>query len=81
MVLREVESSQQPVIVTRDGEEIAKLLPLNAAEKRWRSWVRDLGGDPDDPAWRRPDTARPRPSRRGEKSLSEHLADQRADER
>lgn len=80
-MLREVEAGQQPVIVTRDDEEIAKLLPLNAAEKKWRAWVRELGGDPDDAAWRRSEGARPLPARSGERSLSEHLADQRAGER
>lgn len=79
-VLHEVETGEHPVIVTRDNEEIAKIVPLGSAERRWRRWVRELGGDPDDPAWQRTADSRPLPGTGGQ-GLSDHLARLREAER
>jgi prevent-host-death family protein len=79
-VLREVETGEHPVVVTRDGEEIAKIVPLSPAERKWRQWVRELGGEPDDPTWRRPPDASPMAAAPG-RSLSDHLDELRESER
>lgn len=79
-VLREVETGEHPVVVTRDGQEIAKIVPLGPAERKWRRWVRELGGEPDDPSWRRPADARPLDAVAGA-TLSDHLGELREDER
>jgi hypothetical protein len=34
------------MIITRDGEEIARIVPLGRSERTWRAWVRRAGGDP-----------------------------------
>lgn len=52
-MLHEVEENARPITVTRDGVEVARIIPLSAAERLWRSWVREGGGDPDDPRYRR----------------------------
>ena len=78
-VLHEVEAGD-PVVVTRDGEEIAKIVPLSVAERRWRRWVRDLGGNPDDQTWQRQPGSRPVATEQG-RSLSDHLAAIRDGER
>jgi prevent-host-death family protein len=79
-VLDEVERERREVIVTRDGEEIARLVPLTPAERLWRAWVREAGGDPDDPHLRRPRHARTLPADSGP-CLSDVLADLREQER
>jgi len=79
-VLREVEELAQPVIVTRDGEEVARIVPFSPAERLWRSWVREAGGDPDDPRYQRASDAAPMEARAGA-SLSEALAELRDSER
>lgn len=79
-VLHEIEAQRRSVIVTRDGEEIAKIVPLSPAERLWRAWVRESGGDPDDPRLRRPKDARPLPAA-DRPSLSEALAELREKER
>lgn len=79
-VLREVQELARPMMVTRDGEEVARLVPISPAERLWRSWVRESGGDPDDArlqVWSGQRRTEPRPG----KTLSEVLAEQRADER
>lgn len=79
-MLQEIEAERRPVIVTRDGEEIAKIVPLSPAERLWRAWVRENGGDPDDPRLRRGKDARPFPA--GDRtSLSQALAELRESER
>lgn len=78
-MLRAVETGDS-VVVTKDGEEIAKIIPLGRAERQWRGWVRDAGGDPDDPHWRRPADARPLPAEEGT-SLSDRLDGLRRGER
>jgi prevent-host-death family protein len=78
-VLREVEEQERSVIITRDGEEIARIVPLSRAERMWRAWVRQAGGDPDDPQYRRHPDAQPVqvPGAR----VSEALAELRSAER
>jgi prevent-host-death family protein len=79
-VLREVESGGASVIVTRGGEEVARIVPLSPTERLWRRWVRDMGGDPDDPRYRRNPDAVPAATRPGG-TLSEALAELRDAER
>lgn len=79
-VLREVEEHGQPVVVTRNGEEIVRIVPLSAAERLWRSWVRDAGGDPDDQRFRQRHDATPALRRPGAR-LSGALAELREQER
>lgn len=75
-VLSGLEGQPDGVIVTRDGEEIARLVPLSAVERAWRSELRSRGVDPDAPR-----ADRPRPGRlvgdEGARSLSEALAEAR----
>lgn len=79
-VLREVESGAESVIVTRGGEEVARIVPLSPAERLWRTWVREAGGDPDDPRYRRTPEAAPTAARSGE-TLSSALTELRDQER
>ena len=79
-VLREVEALATSVIGTRDGEEVARITPLSPAERLWRSWVRDSGGDPDDPRYTREVGARPAAAAPGP-TVSQALAELRAQER
>lgn len=64
------------VIVTRDGEEIARLVPLSAVERAWRNDLRSRGVDPDAP---RGDRSRPTALviDEGARSLSDELAEAR----
>jgi len=56
------------------------MVPLSPAERLWRSWVREQGGDPDDPRYRRRADAAPHPARVGG-TLSDALAELREEER
>jgi prevent-host-death family protein len=78
-VLHEIEAQHRSIIVTRNGEEIAKIVPLSPAERLWRAWVRENGGDPDDPRLRRDKNARPFPGTG--MPLSRALAELRENER
>lgn len=79
-VLREVESLGSSFVVTRNGVEIARIVPLSPAERLWRGWVRESGGDPDDPRYRR--AAQAIPAAAGERgTLAETLAELRRHER
>lgn len=60
-VLREVEELGRPVVVTRDGEEIVRIVPLSPADRLWRSWAREAGEDPDDLRFRLPTEHPPLP--------------------
>lgn len=55
-VLSGLDNTPQGLIVTRDGEEVARLVPLSAVEREWRRELRARGVDPD-----RETAARPRP--------------------
>jgi len=79
-VLREIESGAGPVIVTRGGEEVARIVPLSPAERLWRKWVREMGGDPDDPHYRRTPEAAPAAAKLG-RNLSAALTELREQER
>lgn len=79
-VLREVQELDRPVTVTRNGVEVARILPISPAERLWRSWVRESGGDPDDPRLR-PAGELPLPDPDPERPLSEVLGELRALER
>lgn len=79
-VLRELEASASSMIITRGGVEVARIVPLSPAERLWRSWVREQGGDPDDARYRRRADAAPHPARMGE-TLSDALAELREEER
>ena len=53
-VLSGLKGHPDGVIVTRDGEEIARLVPLSSVERAWRNDLRSRGVDPDAPRGDRP---------------------------
>lgn len=75
-VLSGLDGHPDGVIVTRDGEEIARLVPLSAIERAWRNDLRSRGVDPDAS---RGDRTRPTTfiADIGARTLSEALAEAR----
>lgn len=81
-LLREVETNGTVLVVTRDDEEVALLLPISPVEREWRRLIRDGGGDPDDAAWDVGDvTVPPAQLRYRGEPLSQVLARMRDEER
>lgn len=77
-ILDEIESHRRGVIVTRNGQEVARIVPLSPLERAFRAQLVAQGVDPDSPPLPPPVplTRAPRVPL-GHKTASDHLHEDR----